>query len=206
MINNLHLHSQLNTWLQWIKQRQLQDETRNINVLGLGAPYIRGLTVGKMLKSFSKSVQRWWPPPVRDISLQICMASEYLLQPALNAIEVRSHQLVAKIPASQDIMPQMIKDLFAQKKSRRAILSSLDQNSKIIINSLRPSEWVIKFNGLSRTADSEVHIVHISCTHWGRVTHICVSKIISIVSDNACRLFGAKPLSEPMLGYCWFDP
>ena len=25
------------------------------------------------------------------------------------------------------------------------------------------SEWVIKFNGLSRTADSEVHIVHISC-------------------------------------------
>ena len=24
------------------------------------------------------------------------------------------------------------------------------------------SEWVIKFNGLSRTADSEVHIVHIS--------------------------------------------
>ena len=26
----LHLHSQLNTWLQWIGQRQLQDESRNI--------------------------------------------------------------------------------------------------------------------------------------------------------------------------------
>ena len=26
----------------------------------------------------------------------------------------------------------------------------------------RVSEWVIKFNGLSQTADSEVHIVHIS--------------------------------------------
>ena len=26
----LHLHSQLNTWLQWILQRQLQDETRNM--------------------------------------------------------------------------------------------------------------------------------------------------------------------------------
>ena len=25
------------------------------------------------------------------------------------------------------------------------------------------SEWVIKFNGLSWTADSEVHVVHISC-------------------------------------------
>ena len=41
----LHLHSQLNTWLQWIRQRQLQDETRNINVLGLGVTYIRELTV-----------------------------------------------------------------------------------------------------------------------------------------------------------------
>ena len=25
------------------------------------------------------------------------------------------------------------------------------------------NEWVIKFNGLSRTADSYVHVVHISC-------------------------------------------
>ena len=41
----LHLHSQLNTWLQWIGPRQLQDETRNIYVWRLGAPYIRDLTV-----------------------------------------------------------------------------------------------------------------------------------------------------------------
>ena len=31
------LHSRLNTWLQWIGQRQLQDEMRNIYVLGFGA-------------------------------------------------------------------------------------------------------------------------------------------------------------------------
>ena len=31
-----------------------------------------------------------------------------------------------------------------------------------IFDCWRVSEWVIKFNGLSRTADSEVHIVHIS--------------------------------------------
>ena len=31
--------------LQWIGQKQLQDETRNIYVLGFGAAYIRGLTV-----------------------------------------------------------------------------------------------------------------------------------------------------------------
>ena len=37
----LHLHYQINTWLQWTEQRQLQDETRNINVWGLGASYIR---------------------------------------------------------------------------------------------------------------------------------------------------------------------
>ena len=41
----LDLHSQLNTWLQWIGQRQLHDETINIYVWGLGATYIRELTV-----------------------------------------------------------------------------------------------------------------------------------------------------------------
>ena len=42
---NSDLHSQLNTWLQWIGQKQLQDETGNVYVLGLGAAYIRELTV-----------------------------------------------------------------------------------------------------------------------------------------------------------------
>ena len=27
-----------------------------------------------------------------------------------------------------------------------------------------------------------------------------------MVQIMACRLVGAKPLSEPMLEYCWFDP
>ena len=38
-----HLNSRLNTWLQWIGQRQLQDEMGNIQVLVFGVPYIRGL-------------------------------------------------------------------------------------------------------------------------------------------------------------------
>ena len=45
MYLGLHIRSRLNTWLQWIRQRHLQDETRNILVLGFGAAYIRGLTV-----------------------------------------------------------------------------------------------------------------------------------------------------------------
>ena len=49
----LHLHSQLNTWLQWTWQRQLQDETRNIYVLGSGASYIRELTVSLATKILS---------------------------------------------------------------------------------------------------------------------------------------------------------
>ena len=44
----LHLHSWLNTSLQWIGQRQVQDETRNINVLEFGATYITYLTVRMM--------------------------------------------------------------------------------------------------------------------------------------------------------------
>ena len=34
-------------------------------------------------------------------------------------------------------------------------------------------------------------------THWGQVTHICVSKRSTIASDN-----GTKPLPEPMLAFC----
>ena len=43
----LHLHSRLNTWLQYIAQRQLLDETRNISVWGFGASNIRDLMVLK---------------------------------------------------------------------------------------------------------------------------------------------------------------
>ena len=39
-------------------------------------------------------------------------------------------------------------------------------------------------------------------TYWGHVTHICVSKLAILVQILACRLAGAKPLSESMLEYC----
>ena len=41
----LYLHSQINTWFQWIGQRQLQDVTRISSVLEFGASYIRDFTV-----------------------------------------------------------------------------------------------------------------------------------------------------------------
>ena len=41
----LHLHSRLNTWPQGIGQRQLQDETRNMQVLGFWAPYTICFTI-----------------------------------------------------------------------------------------------------------------------------------------------------------------
>ena len=41
----LHLHFQPNTWFQSIKQKQLQDEMRNMKVLEFGASYARGFTV-----------------------------------------------------------------------------------------------------------------------------------------------------------------
>ena len=41
----LHLHSLLNTWLQYIVQRQLQAETTNIWVLGFGVTYVRDFMV-----------------------------------------------------------------------------------------------------------------------------------------------------------------
>ena len=42
--------------------------------------------------------------------------------------------------------------------------------------------------------------------HWGGVMHIYTSvNYPSLVQIMACRLVGAKPLSGPMLEYCWFD-
>ena len=41
----LHLHSPLNTWLQYVAQRQLQANSRSICVLGFGASYIVDFTV-----------------------------------------------------------------------------------------------------------------------------------------------------------------
>ena len=41
----LHLYFRLNTWLQWIGQRQLQGETKSISFLKFGATYIRGFNV-----------------------------------------------------------------------------------------------------------------------------------------------------------------
>ena len=44
-------------------------------------------------------------------------------------------------------------------------------------------------------------------THWGRVTHMCVNKLTIIGSDNGLSPGRRqKPLSEPMLEYCWLDP
>ena len=45
------------------------------------------------------------------------------------------------------------------------------------------------------------HVLQSLLTHWSRVTHWCVGKL-SLVQIMACRLDGAKPLSEPMLEYC----
>ena len=53
----LHLHSRLNTWFQWIGQRQLQDETRIIYFSGFGASCIRDFTVS-IFTEYSKEKQK----------------------------------------------------------------------------------------------------------------------------------------------------
>ena len=42
-----------NTWLQWIEQRQLHDETRNISILRFGATNTRGFTVGLLMHKYA---------------------------------------------------------------------------------------------------------------------------------------------------------
>ena len=60
---------------------------------------------------------------------------------------------------------------------------------------------------ISLAAKPFIDFVFICLTHWGRGTHIymCHQSRPSLVQIMACRLFGAKPLSEPMLDYCKLD-
>ena len=62
--------------------------------------------------------------------------------------------------------------------------------------------------------------VHITGLLYGKFTSLCTVFNSSprsaaymrqpigsaLVQITACRLFGAKPLSKPMLGYCQLDP
>ena len=54
-----HLNSPRNSWLQYIAQRQLQDETRNVYILQIGATYIRDLTVPFTWHDISWSTRSW---------------------------------------------------------------------------------------------------------------------------------------------------
>ena len=42
-------------------------------------------------------------------------------------------------------------------------------------------------------------------TYWGRVTHIYVGNLTSLVQITACRLFGSNPVPQLMPGYCQLD-
>ena len=48
-------------------------------------------------------------------------------------------------------------------------------------------------------------------THWGQETQICITNQailvqIMVCQIMVCHLFGAIPISVPILVYCWLDP
>ena len=72
-----------------------------------------------------------------------------------------------------------------------------------------PHKWpvtrkIFPFDDVIKTFDRNKIV-----THQGRATHICVGKLTvrpTMIQIMACRLFGAKPLSESMLAHCWLQP
>ena len=55
LITVRHLHSPLNTWLQYFAQRQLQARTRNNLLSGFSTAYIRDFTLYGLVKSLAPS-------------------------------------------------------------------------------------------------------------------------------------------------------
>ena len=72
-----------------------------------------------------------------------------------------------------------------------------------------PSIWcsnlftcVKMFKNCCLKCDKDVLVWHYHSTHLGRVTHVCISKLTSLVQMISWHLVGTKTLSEPMLEYC----
>ena len=76
--------------------------------------------------------------------------------------------------ATHLLMLVIICTKYGKNPSRTVDATERTRFSRSTPNDLEVSEWVIKFYGLSRTADSEVHIVHIS-----RVIIACTLKSLS---------------------------
>ena len=58
-------------------------------------------------------------------------------------------------------------------------------NSRHVRRAPLRSDWKIeRFHGMDEFIQAMMQLLHISLTHWGRVTHICVSKLTIIGSDN----------------------
>ena len=62
--------------------------------------------------------------------------------------------------------------------------------------------WCFQGSGCSRNISG----FYLSNSSPPVVTYMCQWIGSALVQIMACRLFGAKPLSKPMLGYCQLDP
>ena len=69
----LHLHSPLNTWLQYVARRQLQADSRSIWVSGFGVTYIRDFTI------VQERTNAWWQTGYITISCSLIHLYPYRL-------------------------------------------------------------------------------------------------------------------------------
>ena len=82
---------------------------------------------------------------------------------------------------------------------------TVDKPAKTNARRKAKKKWNLIWDASLPAAPKILHICYL--THLPLMPHICVSEFGSaLVQIMACRLFGAKPLSKPMLGYCQLDP
>ena len=107
---------------------------------------------------------------------------------------------LANINASRETSASYIWGLWCQKQVFKACISNcIPQNTGDAITHrclrylllVRKSSYVYKSLGYFSSHNPQIRISHEVCchdiyplTHWGRVTHICVSKLTTIGSDN----------------------
>ena len=69
----LHLPFRLTIWLQWIGQRQLQDETGNNYILDFGVSYIKVIH-----KEYSRFLNQFFPTPCSYHELNMIIYTSYI--------------------------------------------------------------------------------------------------------------------------------
>ena len=103
----LHLHSRFNSWLQWFRERQLQDKTRNIKVYRFGAIIVSSMIRPHKLIFTSPTMEVFFSLIMFLKLLSVLLQTFYLRDKAWIDPSHKSHNVLGKYPTMHHLVTKM---------------------------------------------------------------------------------------------------